>query len=128
MTTATTYNVVTLGATRDGKKDSTKSFLRAWAAACGSKTPATIYVPSGKYLVGKTVFGGECKNHAITFRIDGTLVAPSNYNVLGHGGNWIVFEHVNGVSIYGGTLDGQGTGLWACKTNNKRCPIGATVC
>ncbi|KAL6995152.1 endo-polygalacturonase [Sarracenia purpurea var. burkii] len=127
LTTATTYNVVTLGAVGDGKTDSTKSFLNAWVAACGSKTPATIYVPSGRYLLGKTIFDGQCKNDAITFRIDGTLVAPSNYNVLGNDGNWLVFEHVSGVSILGGTLDGQGTGLWACKNAGMGCPIGATT-
>ncbi|KAK3035406.1 hypothetical protein RJ639_032934 [Escallonia herrerae] len=31
------------------------------------------------------------------------------------------------VSIDGGILDGQGTGLWACKASSKLCPSGATT-
>ncbi|THG21637.1 polygalacturonase-like [Camellia sinensis] len=124
-----TYNVVSLGARGDGKTDSSKAFLCAWDGACGSAYPATIYVPQGRYLIAsKTIFVGDtCKNNAITVHIDGTLVAPSDYNVLGHSHNWIAFENVNGVSIYGGTLDAQGTALWACKSYGKNCPAGATT-
>nr|XP_027115734.1 polygalacturonase-like [Coffea arabica] len=122
-----TYNVQSYGAKSDGRSDSTNSFLSAWAAACASVAPATIYVPPGRFLVGGASFWGQnCKNNAITIHIDGTLVAPSDYNVLGHTGNWLKFERVNGLSIYGGTLDGQGTGLWACKNSGKHCPQGAT--
>ncbi|KAK3012490.1 hypothetical protein RJ639_008514 [Escallonia herrerae] len=122
-----TYNVLSLGAKPDGKTDSTKSFVSAWTAACGSKQPATIYAPPGRYLLQKAYFSGKCKNNAITFHIDGTLVAPSDYNVLGNVGNWILFEGVTGVSIRGGILDGQGTGLWACKASGRNCPSGATT-
>ena len=125
--TAVTYNVVNLGAKGDGHTDSTKAFLNAWAAACGSASPATIYVPPGRYLLLNAVFRG-CKNHAITFRIDATLVAPSDYRVIGNAANWLAFQDVTGVSIIGGVLDGQGTGLWACKRSGKSCPSGATVC
>ncbi|GFS45887.1 pectin lyase-like superfamily protein [Actinidia rufa] len=52
----TTYNVVTLGAKGDGKSDSTMPFLSAWDSACGSDHPATVYVPPGTYLLGKTMF------------------------------------------------------------------------
>ncbi|CAL5414229.1 unnamed protein product [Camellia sinensis] len=55
------------------------------------------------------------------------LVAPSNYNVLGNAGNCLLFEGVNGVSIVGGVLDGQGASLWACKASGKTCPDGATT-
>ncbi|RVW18056.1 hypothetical protein VitviT2T_002332 [Vitis vinifera] len=124
--TAVTYNVVNLGAKGDGHTDSTKAFLNAWAAACGSASPATIYVPPGRYLLLNAVFRG-CKNHAITFRIDATLVAPSDYRVIGNAANWLAFQDVTGVSIIGGVLDGQGTGLWACKRSGKSCPSGATT-
>ncbi|KAF7846752.1 hypothetical protein BT93_L3804 [Corymbia citriodora subsp. variegata] len=120
------YNVVSLGAKADGKTDSSKAFLSAWASACGSTSAATVYVPQGRFLVRSASFNGPCKNSAITVRIDGTLVAPSDYNVNGNGGNWIVLMHVTGVSVIGGTLDGQGTGLWACKLSGKSCPTGAT--
>ncbi|XP_057489591.1 polygalacturonase-like [Actinidia eriantha] len=123
----TTYNVVALGAKGDGKSDSTMPFLSAWDSACGSDHPATVYVPPGTYLLGKTMFSGPCKNGDITFRIDGTLVAPSDYRVLGNAANWLIFDRVSGVSVYGGTLDGQGTGLWACKRSGQNCPTGATT-
>ena len=126
--TALTYNVVNLGAKGDGKTDSTKYFLSAWASACASTSPATIYVPKGNYLLTKADFQGEnCKNDAIAIHINGTLMAPSDYDVIGNAGNWIKFEGVNGVSIYGGVLDGRGTSLWTCKASSKTCPTGATV-
>ncbi|KAJ0035868.1 hypothetical protein Pint_26398 [Pistacia integerrima] len=71
----------------------------------------------GRFLLGKVEFKGQCNNNDIVIRLDGTLVAPSDYNVIGDDGNWLMFEHVNGVSINGGTLDGQGVGLW---TFNER--------
>ncbi|XP_030463067.1 polygalacturonase-like [Syzygium oleosum] len=120
------YNVVSLGAIADGKTDSSKAFLSAWASACRSTSAATVYVPQGRFLVQSASFEGPCKNSAITVGIDGTLVAPSDYNVNGNAGNWIVLRHVTGVSVIGGTLDGQGTSLWACKHSGKSCPTGAT--
>ncbi|KAF9600838.1 hypothetical protein IFM89_013073 [Coptis chinensis] len=120
------FNVVKLGAKPDGKTDSTKSFIEAWAGACGSSDSSTINVPSGRYLIRNGVFKGPCKNADITIRIEGTLIAPSDYNVIGNSENWLSFQWITGVSIYGGTLDGQGIGLWACKLGNKKCPDGAT--
>ncbi|KAK3414392.1 hypothetical protein EUGRSUZ_H00255 [Eucalyptus grandis] len=120
------YNVVSFGAKADDTTDSSKAFQSAWASACGSMRAATIYVPRGRFLVRSASFKGPCKNLAITVRIDGTLVAPSNCNVNGDAGNWIVFRHVIGVSVIGGTLDGQGMDLWACKLSGKSCPSGAT--
>ncbi|KAM7277769.1 hypothetical protein ACFE04_004903 [Oxalis oulophora] len=121
-----TYNVVSLGAKGDGETESTKAFISAWSQACSSSTPSTIYVPQGRFLLLNVVFQGPCKNNAINIRIDGTLVAPSDYNVIGNAGNWIFFDKVNGVSVYGGVLDGQGSGLWDCKHSGKDCPSGAT--
>ncbi|KAG8369913.1 hypothetical protein BUALT_Bualt14G0062800 [Buddleja alternifolia] len=121
-----TFNVQTFGAKSDGKSDCTNAFLSAWGAACAAPKPATIYVPRGKYLLRNAYFNGKlCKNTAITMRIDGTLVAPSDYNVIAKSGSWLRFERVTGVSIYGGTLDAQGTKLWACKNSGKSCPKGA---
>ncbi|CAJ1939698.1 unnamed protein product [Sphenostylis stenocarpa] len=123
-----TYNVVNFGAKSDGKTDSSKAFLNAWAKACASSNPASVYVPQGRFLLGSATFGGQCHNKALTFTIDGTLVAPSDYRVIGNSGNWLQFESVNGVSIRGGVLDGQGTALWNCKNSGKgNCPTGATT-
>nr|XP_043610376.1 polygalacturonase-like [Erigeron canadensis] len=120
------YNVKSLGARPDGRSDSSKAFMAAWLGACGSAKAATFYVPNGKYLVGPLIFSGPCKNGAITVRIDGTLVAPSNYFVLGNAQYWLRFRSVNGVTIVGGTLDALGGNLWACKSRSKSCPQGAT--
>ncbi|KAL2485335.1 Pectin lyase-like superfamily protein [Abeliophyllum distichum] len=122
-----TYNVLDSGAKGDGQTDSTAGFMKAWSAACGTTNPAIIYAPPGRYLLRNARFRGQCENKAIRIRIDGTLVAPSDYNVIGNAGNWLLVEGADGVSIEGGFLDGQGTGLWACKTSGKTCPIGATT-
>lgn len=122
---AATYNVINFGAKPDGKTDSAKAFLSAWTKACASANPTTIYVPQGRFLLGSATFNGQCANKAISITIDGTLVAPSDYQ---NAGNWLYFQHVNGVSIRGGVLDGQGTALWDCKNSGKgNCPNGATV-
>ncbi|KAL8214190.1 hypothetical protein R6Q57_003639 [Mikania cordata] len=121
------YNVKRLGAQPDGKTDSTKVFMAAWARACGSNQSATVYVPKGRFMVGGLQFSGPCKNGAITVRIDGTLGAPANYFVLGKARYWLGFQHVQGVKIVGGAMDAQGTGLWACKVSSmKNCPDGVT--
>ncbi|XP_043696036.1 polygalacturonase-like [Telopea speciosissima] len=119
------YNVVSLGARPNSRTNSAPAFLRAWAKACGFSSPATIYVPPGRYYMGQAHFVGNCRNTDITIQIDGTLVAPSNYRVIGNAGTWLMFEGVIGVSIYGGTLDGQGSTLWACKASGNNCPEGA---
>nr|GMC85182.1 polygalacturonase-like [Ipomoea batatas] len=121
------YNVQSYGAKPDGKTDSTKAFMAAWTAACASTSPATINVPSGRFLLGSAItFGGQtCKSKAIRFEIDGTIVAPSDYNVIGKADNWIKFVRVTGVSIVGGTLDAKGAALWSCKNSGKSCPDGA---
>ncbi|KAJ6734076.1 hypothetical protein OIU79_001358 [Salix purpurea] len=121
------YSVLSYGAKPDGRTDSTKAFAAAWSRACASTKPATIYVPRGRFYLGQVRFQGPCKNHAILLRIDGTLVAPSDYKVIGNAKNWLIFENVNGVTVSGGTLDGQGAALWSCKKSGKgSCPSGAT--
>ncbi|TXG48755.1 hypothetical protein EZV62_024630 [Acer yangbiense] len=118
------YNVVSFGAKPDGRTDSTQPFLRAWSSACKSVTMATIYVPRGSFVIRAVVFGGPCRSKVV-FRIDGTLVAPSNYWNVGNSGYWILFSKVVRVSIYGGTIDGRGSGFWACRRTGENCPNGA---
>ncbi|KAF2298274.1 hypothetical protein GH714_021131 [Hevea brasiliensis] len=125
-TNAAQYNVLNFGAKPDGETDSTNAFLAAWTQACGSNQPATVFVPPGRFFLRNVVFQGPCKNNAILVRVDGTLVAPSDYQVIGNAGNWIFFQYVNGVTVSGGVLDGQGPSLWACKASSKNCPSGAT--
>ncbi|OAY60129.1 hypothetical protein MANES_01G088101v8 [Manihot esculenta] len=123
---ATNFNVLSYGAKPNGVTDSTKAFLDAWAAACGSAGSTIIYVPKGRYLLGSMIFGGGCKSPDITIRVDETLVAPRDYRILGKAANWLSFEGVAGVSIVGGALDAKGPTLWACKAKGKNCPSGAT--
>ncbi|KAL5852551.1 hypothetical protein ACOSQ3_007669 [Xanthoceras sorbifolium] len=123
----TTYNVLRFGAKGNGVTDSTRAFISAWAAACASTGPTRIYVPKGRYLLGSLAFKGDCKSSDITLRIDGTLIAPAEYGVLGQVKNWLSFDRVNGVSIIGGALDAKGSSLWACKAAGTNCPDGATT-
>ncbi|XP_023511455.1 polygalacturonase-like [Cucurbita pepo subsp. pepo] len=119
---STTFNVVDFGAKPDSKTDMSKAFEAAWTSACRSSAAVTIYVPKGRFYLSTTTFNGPCSNNEITMHVDGTLVAPSDYGVE----NWITFRHVDGVSVFGGVLDGQGAGLWDCKNSHKSCPLGAT--
>ncbi|XP_038888873.1 polygalacturonase-like [Benincasa hispida] len=121
---AGSFNVISFGAKGDGKTDSTKSFLKAWTSACSSSTPSTINVPKGRFLLTPITFRGPCNNH-ITFRLNGTLVAPLDYRALGNSGYWILFIKVDGVSFFGGNIDAKGAGYWACKKAGKQCPVGA---
>ncbi|KAK3444320.1 LOW QUALITY PROTEIN: hypothetical protein EUGRSUZ_H01886, partial [Eucalyptus grandis] len=116
--TAAEYDVVSLGAKPDGVTDSTRAFVGAWLAACGSEKPAMISVPPGRFLVGGATFNGPCKNNAIRWHIQGVITAPTDYSVLGNVGTWLLFQYVDGMSISGGILDGQGAALWACKASD----------
>ena len=127
---SSTYNIVTLGARPDGKTDSTNAFIKAWTLACRSSDHPTIHVPPGRFMVQKAVTfsGSRCKNKGVNFDIKGTLLAPSDFRVLGNSGTWLMFEDVVGVTLSGGVLDGQGSSLWACKRTGKGgCPDGLTV-
>lgn len=123
------FNVQKLGAMADGTTDTTKYFLTAWKLACASNNSAQVYVPPGRYLLSSAViFSGYYCKRTMVMRIDGTIVAPTNYNLIGNSEIWIKFDNVNGLYISGGTLDAQGAALWACKAAGKTCPSGATVC
>lgn len=122
-----TYNIVELGANPNGEIDSTRSITKAWSLACASSVRPTVYVPQGRFLVEHLHFKGPCKNGGVTFRVDGTLVAPSDYRAIGDPTNWLLFERADGISIRGGVLDGRGSALWECKKNRGNCPSGVTV-
>ncbi|CAA7404565.1 unnamed protein product [Spirodela intermedia] len=147
---AAVYDVVELGAAADGSADSAPPLLRAWDLACRSPLPAAVHVPVGRFLLSKVTFKGPCRS-PVAVKIDGTLVAAASHGgaaashggaaashggaAASHGGaaavdpipeRWIVFDGVRGLSITGGTLDGSGAALWACKAARRSCPTGAT--
>ncbi|KAL8151272.1 hypothetical protein V2J09_021080 [Rumex salicifolius] len=137
-TTSATYDIQTLGGLPDGITDSSTAFREAWDSACASNSNSIIRVPRGRFLIASPlVFSGyHCepkKNEraGIRFRIEGVLVAPANYSVLGDSATWLSFEGVTGVTVSGGALDAQGRSLWACKAalgkNAKGCPNGVTT-
>jgi polygalacturonase len=120
------YNLIDFGAKPDGITDNKQPFLNAWTKVCGSTRPVSIYVPPGKFLVSQTDFIGPCQNNDVEIYIDGTIVAPSGHNTGAT--TWILFKYVQGLSIVGGTLDGQGQLLWDCKISGSNCPEASTVC
>ncbi|XP_031745066.1 polygalacturonase [Cucumis sativus] len=125
--TPLTFNVLDFGTKpNNAETDSSKALQLAWMHACSSSKPATIYVPKAKFYVRSATFNGPCKNNDITIRIDGTLVAPSDFRLTSNSENWILFHNVNGVTVIGGIIDGQGTQLWACKNSANTCPSGTT--
>ncbi|XP_022987940.1 polygalacturonase-like [Cucurbita maxima] len=122
---ATLLNVLDFGAIRGGGRDSSPAFRRAWAKACTSSESTIVYVPKGRFLVRPIEFHGGCGNNDISFHIDGALVAPSDYRILGDVGSWLSFDGVDGVSLSGGVLDANGAALWNCKSSAAHCPVGA---
>ncbi|KAJ0972957.1 hypothetical protein J5N97_020916 [Dioscorea zingiberensis] len=122
-TTLASFNIMDYGAKADGQTDAAKPLLSAWAAACGSGKPASISIPAGSFFVSKALLEGPCKSNNIRIIIRGTLIAPSSYSATTQ---WLTFNHVQGVSVLGGTIDGRGQSYWACKTAGRSCPPGAT--
>ncbi|KAL5580356.1 hypothetical protein UlMin_012798 [Ulmus minor] len=121
------FNVLSFGAVPNGIEDSTLGFLNAWSTACASIFAAEVYIPKGRFLVRPLAFNGSyCRSPGINFRIEGTLVAPTDYRVLGWGNKWLSFQKVTGVSIIGGTLEAGGHAFWDCKrARNIDCHRGA---
>ncbi|CAA6660273.1 unnamed protein product [Spirodela intermedia] len=120
----TVYDLVSFGANPDGQTDSAAPLLKAWLAACGSPAPATIRLPSGRFFLSRAAMNGPCNNRRVTIQMDGTFEAPSSY---ADSEDWISFDHVDGVSIIGGTIDGRGASLWDCKAKGLSCPRGSRV-
>nr|XP_043611799.1 polygalacturonase-like [Erigeron canadensis] len=120
---AASYNVVSYGARADGRTDSSKAFMNAWKAACASRSSTMVYIPRGTYMTKPVVFSGPCRSR-ILFQIDGTIVAPPNYQDMGNTGFWILFSKVSRLTIHGGTIDARGSKFWACRQTGSNCPAG----
>ncbi|GJN12801.1 hypothetical protein PR202_ga31114 [Eleusine coracana subsp. coracana] len=94
---ATSFNVKTYGAKGNGVNDDTKALVTAWKAACAAAGAVTLVLGPGTYY--------------------GTLKAASDLKRFGN--DWIEFGWVNGLTVAGGVIDGQGAASWPF----NKCPV-----
>ncbi|CAL5053722.1 unnamed protein product [Urochloa decumbens] len=113
-----TCDITKLGASGDGKTDSTKALQEAWASACGGTGKNTILIPKGDYLTGPLNYTGPCKGD-VTIQVDGNLLASTDLSL--YKGNWIEILRMENLVITGkGTLDGQGPSVWSKNSCAKK--------
>ncbi|MCD7466111.1 hypothetical protein HAX54_002510 [Datura stramonium] len=113
------FNVQHFGALPNGKTDGSQAFLKAWDQTCQSKVGGTIFIPIGTFLLNTVTFNGPCNGPTI-FNINGVLRAPTG---KGKDEFWILFQHINGLTINGkGSLDGQGPSAWSKNNANSKNP------
>ncbi|CAN6194381.1 unnamed protein product [Urochloa humidicola] len=114
-----TCDITKLGASGDGKTDSTKALQEAWASACGGTGKNTILIPKGDYLTGPLNYTGPCKGDGVTIQVDGNLLASTDLSL--YKGNWIEILRVENLVITGkGKLDGQGPSVWSKNSCAKK--------
>ena len=106
--------------------------MKTWVAACRSKQPARVVIPSGVFLIYQIVFAGPCRNtEPIVVQIDATLKGGDDVSQY-VSAEWILFEKINGLIVTGrGTLDGQGSKVWKyndCHVNQncQKLPVVRT--
>ncbi|KAL5661081.1 hypothetical protein ACJX0J_028206, partial [Zea mays] len=114
------FDITKLGASGNGKTDSTKAVQEAWASACGGTGKQTILIPKGDFLVGQLNFTGPCKGD-VTIQVDGNLLATTDLSQYKDHGNWIEILRVDNLVITGkGNLDGQGPAVWSKNSCTKK--------
>ncbi|KAF3774152.1 Polygalacturonase [Nymphaea thermarum] len=121
-----TFSIMSYGAKGDGVTDNSGAFRKAWSAVCSASQAATLYVPSGQFMLHPTLFSGPCANSKIVVQVDGNLIASTDYNLYGAAGYIMKFNNVKGLSFQGGYIDGKGSALWTCKAGKGKCPYGAS--
>ncbi|KAK2986007.1 hypothetical protein RJ640_002863 [Escallonia rubra] len=89
-----------------------KAIVSAWREACASPNPSKVVIPAGTLMVGPVKFQGPCKAPVIV-QAQGTLKAPTDLNKLKSQDGWIVLQNIDGLTLVGGTFDGQGSTAWA---------------
>ncbi|KAL4319724.1 hypothetical protein GQ457_18G004390 [Hibiscus cannabinus] len=100
------------GAKADEVTDLSKPFLDAWKEACGSKTPTTILIPKGKYLLSRANVQGPC-NAPVELQVEGTIKAPPQPKAFKEP-TWVTFFRIQNLRIFGrGVFDGQGKVAYA---------------
>lgn len=64
-------------------------------------------------MVGQLMFSGPCKA-PVTFKLQGTLKAPTVMNKKKSQDGWLAFLNIDGLTVLGGgAFDGQGSVAWA---------------
>ncbi|KAG2321463.1 hypothetical protein Bca52824_014676 [Brassica carinata] len=88
--------------------------------SCESKSPSKIKVPKGKYLVETLEFKGPCKS-AVTFEMNGHIMAPSKATPGKPHCGWINFEKLENFILngHGAIFDGQGATAWKINDCHK---------
>ncbi|CAN6331453.1 unnamed protein product [Urochloa humidicola] len=114
---ANVFNVKNYGSKGNGIIDDTKPLMSAWKAACAAAGAVTLVVPAGTYYIGPVQFHGPCKVSTLTFQLQGTLKAATDLKRFGNG--WIEFGWINGLTVTGGVIDGQGASSWPF----NKCPV-----
>ncbi|CAO2201349.1 unnamed protein product [Urochloa humidicola] len=116
-TAANVFNVKNYGSKGNGIVDDTKPLMSAWKAACAAAGAVTLVVPAGTYYIGPVQFHGPCKASTLTFQLQGMLKAATDLKRFGN--DWIEFGWVNGLTVTGGIIDGQGASSWPF----NKCPV-----
>ncbi|VAH36817.1 unnamed protein product [Triticum turgidum subsp. durum] len=116
----TTYDAKNFGAKGNGVDDDTKALVAAWKKACGTPGTVTLVIPPGTYYIGPAHFHGPCEALAITFLLQGVLMAATDLKRFGN--DWIEFGWVTNLTVVGqngGVIDGQGAASWPF----NKCPV-----
>lgn len=112
------FNVMSYGAKADARTYISKALTAAWGAACSSKTPSTVTIPKGTFMMGAVTLKGPCSS-PIKLQVQGILKAPANPGAM-NADAWIKIGNVNQLTVYGGgTFDGQGQQAWNQNTCKK---------
>ncbi|KAL3714631.1 hypothetical protein ACJRO7_006521 [Eucalyptus globulus] len=118
---AQVFQIENYSVTGGGIPDITQSLLDAWKKACASTTSPKVLIPGGTFTLSEVVLEGPCKAH-VEFEVHARLLAPPELSRFKTDG-WVVFHNIDGLTMLGGTFDGQGKMAWAQNDciKNKNC-------
>ena len=94
--------------------------MSTWNQACASASRSKVVVPKGIFKISQAILQGPCKA-PIEFNLQGTLQAPALGAGFKSGDTWILFEHIDHLTVSGfGTFDGQGRSAWGKKCDHTQ--------
>ncbi|XP_071686667.1 polygalacturonase-like isoform X2 [Rutidosis leptorrhynchoides] len=93
--------------------------MNAWNEACGGAPPNTLLFPPGTYMAFPHIkLTGPCKGPIEIKATGATIKAPSDLTLFKKD-TWIYISFVDGLTMTGGTFDGQGQQSWRTKNCNN---------